>query len=229
MKHHLCCFRLASHDARRLQHTLKEGDDHQPSRSGSISLFDHDKSLDLLRHVETEYVFDIKWNQPGDGARPLLAQVDAIGSLALHKLVDSQGTVLGCAYAWAGTQEISIGFVAGPVSLVQVRESCLQNLQSWAAHKYEVWTTSFDVHRHQLLYIGADDCSFYCWDVRTSPSNIVSRNSKSHTKGVCCIALNLENSNILLTGSYDEFFHVRDVRLMSKPVNERPLSLGGGV
>ncbi|KAJ0989025.1 hypothetical protein J5N97_007381 [Dioscorea zingiberensis] len=223
-------------------YTLKEGDDHQPSRSGSISLFDADKGLDLLHRVETEGVFDIKWNPSGDGARPLLAQVDAIGSLALHELVDNQGTVLRkvctqeispwmclCVDWHPSAEQISVGLAAGSVALVQVRESCLQNLQLWAAHEYEVWTASFDVHRHQLLYTGADDCSFCCWDVRTSPSNIVFRNSKSHTMGVCCIALNPANSNMLLTGSYDEFLRVWDVRLTSKPVNERSLSLGGGV
>ena len=34
---------------------------------------------------------------------------------------------------------------------------------------------------------------------------------------------------MLLTGSYDEFLRVWDMRSMMKPVNEKSLNLGGGV
>ncbi|KAH7682865.1 diphthamide biosynthesis protein 7 [Dioscorea alata] len=224
-------------------YTLKEGED-QPSRSGSISLFDTNNGLDLLHRVETPGVFDIKWNPSGSNTQPFLAQVDATGSLSLYQLLDNNpGTVLRqvCAQEispwmclsvdWHPLRElISVGLSDGSVAIVQARESSLQNLQSWAGHEYEVWTASFDIHRHQLLYTGSDDCSFCCWDVRGSTSsNLVFKNAKSHTMGVCCIALNPANSNMLITGSYDEFLRVWDMRSTSKPVNQRSVSLGGGV
>jgi diphthine methyl ester acylhydrolase len=46
---------------------------------------------------------------------------------------------------------------------------------------------------------------------------------------VCCIAQNPVEGNMLLTGSYDEFLRVWDMRLMKKPVNEISINLGGGV
>jgi diphthamide biosynthesis protein 7 len=47
--------------------------------------------------------------------------------------------------------------------------------------------------------------------------------------GVCCIAQNPLEGNMLLTGSYDEYLRVWDMRSMAKPVNEKSLNLGGGV
>lgn len=47
--------------------------------------------------------------------------------------------------------------------------------------------------------------------------------------GVCCIAQCPGDSNMLLTGSYDEFVRVWDLRSLSRPVVESCLCLGGGV
>lgn len=74
-------------------YTLKEGDD-QPSRSGSISLFDTNNGLDLLHRVETPGVFDIKWNSYGSNTQPFLAQVDATGSLSLYQLLDNNPGII---------------------------------------------------------------------------------------------------------------------------------------
>jgi diphthine methyl ester acylhydrolase len=136
-----------------------------------------------------------------------------------------------CLYVdWNQSAEsLSVGLSDGSLSVVSVREDRLEVSEGWAAHQYEVWTCYFDRARPQLLYSGSDDCSFSCWDLRESPSNVVFRNGKSHSMGVCCIAQNPVEGNMLLTGSYDEFLRVWDMRLMEKPVNKTSINLGGGV
>lgn len=70
-------------------YTLKEGD--QPSRCGSISLFNVDadlSSLNLVYRVETSGIFDIKWNPPSGHGYNLLGQADADGYLRIQKLED---------------------------------------------------------------------------------------------------------------------------------------------
>lgn len=68
-------------------YTLQEGD--QPSRTGSISLFDVDADsshLSLIHRVQTAGIFDIKWSPFRGTAGPLLAQADADGYVRVHKL-----------------------------------------------------------------------------------------------------------------------------------------------
>jgi diphthine methyl ester acylhydrolase len=126
-------------------------------------------------------------------------------------------------------ESLSVGLSDGSLSVVSMREDRLEVSTGWAAHQYEVWTCYFDRARSHLLYSGSDDCCFCCWDLRESPSNVVFRNKKSHSMGVCCIAQNPVEGNMLLTGSYDEYLRVWDMRLMAKPVNENSINLGGGV
>ncbi|XP_045794174.1 LOW QUALITY PROTEIN: diphthine methyltransferase-like [Trifolium pratense] len=122
----------------------------------------------------------------------------------------------------------TVGLSDDSVSIVSLRESKLE-VQEWKAHNFELWTTSFDIHQLNLVYNGSDDCRFCCWDLRDSPSNLVFKNSKVHTMGVTCIEKNPHDPNRLLTGSYDEFLRVWDLRSISKPINETSISLGGGV
>lgn len=124
---------------------------------------------------------------------------------------------------------VSVGLSDGSVSVVTLREAQLQTSQAWKAHEFELWAASFDTHQPQLLYTGSDDCRFSCWDLRESTPNPVFQNSKTHKMGVCCITKSPTNSNMLLTGSYDEFLRVWDVRSALKPVNENSICLGGGV
>ena len=127
------------------------------------------------------------------------------------------------------SSSVSLGLSDGSISIVNAREAELQISQSWMAHAYEVWATAFDICTPQLLYSGSDDCRFSCWDLRESPSTLVFQNTKSHQMGVCCFAQTPMNSNMLLTGSYDEFLRVWDLRSTLKPVSKYSISLGGGV
>uniref|UniRef100_A0A1D1XY32 methylated diphthine methylhydrolase n=1 Tax=Anthurium amnicola TaxID=1678845 RepID=A0A1D1XY32_9ARAE len=226
-------------------YTLQEGV--QPARSGSISLFSVEDvvGLELIHRVETVGIFDIKWSPSGAKTDPLLAQADAHGCLSIHSLKPSQdhgAAVLREAFKekvspsmclcldWNPSATcLSVGLSDGSISLVSIGDTQLQLLQSWEAHEYEVWAASFDVHQPLLLYTGSDDCCFSCWDLRQSPSKLVFRNAKSHKMGVCSIAKCPSNSNMLLTGSYDEFLRVWDLRAPSKPLDERSVCLGGGV
>lgn len=124
---------------------------------------------------------------------------------------------------------ITVGLSDGSVSIVSVVESQLEVLQQWKAHEFELWATTFDVHQPHLVYTGSDDCKFSGWDIRESPFKLAFQNSKIHKMGVCCIANIPSDSNTLLTGSYDEYLRVWDVRSISKPVNETSVCLGGGV
>eukprot|EP00268_Persea_americana_P030517 TRINITY_DN2952_c0_g1_i1.p1 TRINITY_DN2952_c0_g1~~TRINITY_DN2952_c0_g1_i1.p1 ORF type:complete len:346 (+),score=67.64 TRINITY_DN2952_c0_g1_i1:277-1314(+) len=226
-------------------YTLQEGV--QSNRSGSISLFSVgiDTGLKLLYHVETAGVFDIKWNPDGTNMHPLLAQADADGYLRLHGLGCSPEVSEGVLKEVSGEKissamclcldwnpsstSVSVGLSDGSISVVTVGEAELQPTQAWKAHEFELWAASFDTHQPQLLYTGSDDCRLSCWDLRGSTPNPVFQNSETHKMGVCCITKSPTNSNVLLTGSYDEFLRVWDVRSVSKPVNESSTCLGGGV
>ncbi|XP_043704271.1 diphthine methyltransferase [Telopea speciosissima] len=230
-------------------YTLQEGV--QPSRSGSISLFSVDAnacSLNLLHRVETAGIFDIKWSPIEIGAGPLLGQADADGYLRLHSLEHSldgpetRGHVLRevggenvsssmclCLDWNASASSISLGISDGSISVVTLGEAQLQKQQAWQAHEFEVWATSFDIHQPQLVYSGSDDCKFSCWDLRENPSQLVFQNTRIHKMGVCCITNSSRDCNTVLTGSYDEYLRVWDLRSISKPLNEIAIGLGGGV
>lgn len=131
---------------------------------------------------------------------------------------------------WSPSSEfITAGFSDGSVSINSLAESHLETIQEWKAHDFELWATSFDIQQPQLVYTGADDCKFSCWDMRESPSQLVFRNSKVHKMGVCCISKSPIDPNCLLTGSYDEYLRVWDIRSISKPINETSIGLRGGV
>ncbi|OMO67599.1 hypothetical protein COLO4_30080 [Corchorus olitorius] len=230
-------------------YTLQEGD--QPSRAGSISLFDVNAEkgdLDMIHRVDTAGIFDIKWSPVGCNVGPLLAQADADGFLKIYSLEScSEGekarggflnVVSGekissfmCLFLdWnPSATSISIGLSDGSVSVVSLEESAIETLQEWKAHDFELWTTCFDIQQPQLVYTGSDDCKLSCWDIRDSPSQLVFQNSKVHKMGICCISKSPSDPNILLTGSYDENLRVWDLRSISRPVNETSVCLGGGV
>ncbi|XP_020573580.1 diphthine methyltransferase homolog [Phalaenopsis equestris] len=232
-------------------YTLQE-DEVQPIRTGSISLFSATSSgLKLLDCVHAPGIFDIKWNPSVGEAgtisnstahHPLLAQATSDGFLTLYSLHPTDFSLLEvckeevsssmclCVNWDSSGSSTSVGLSDGWVSTLVFREDRLQITQSWAAHEFETWAVLPDSLQPQLLYTGSDDCSFSCWDLRqNSSSSTVFRNTKSHKMGVCCIAQCPSDSNMLLTGSYDEFIRVWDVRCISRPFMENSLCLGGGV
>ncbi|KNA14881.1 hypothetical protein SOVF_103340 [Spinacia oleracea] len=230
-------------------YNLQEGD--QPSRSGSITLFDVNgisRSLNRISSVETAGIFDIKWNPVGASASPLLAQADADGCLRIHGLeCSSDGPSLTGALLkescgiqisssmclcldWnSSATSLAVGLSDGSISVASLTESQLIEDRQWKAHDFEVWAASFDTHQPDIVYTGSDDCKFLGWDLRGDLSMPAFQNSKVHTMGVCCIVKNPNDPYSLLTGCYDEHLRVWDVRSISKPVNETSVCLGGGV
>ncbi|XP_031476769.1 uncharacterized protein LOC116248241 isoform X2 [Nymphaea colorata] len=227
-------------------YTLQEGD--EPCRIGGISVFSvmQGSGLKLLQHIETTGIFDIKWN-PCLGHK-LLAEANSGGFLRLHELNCNHGTAedtgevlkevvkedvsssMCLCLDWnLSSSSIAVGLSDGSVSIVTISEAQLEITQHWQAHDFEVWASAFDVHHHQLLYTGADDCKFSCWDLRECTSAMIFQNSKAHKMGVCCIQKNPMNTNLLLTGSYDESLRLWDMRATSRPILEQQISLGGGV
>ncbi|KAK7265010.1 hypothetical protein RJT34_32626 [Clitoria ternatea] len=215
-------------------YTLQEGG--QPSRHGSISLFNVEVDaghLHMLYSENTSGIFDIKWNPSGGPASPLLFTIDGyfedcgyLKEVTSEKISDSMCLFLD----WnPSATSISVGLSDGSLSIVSLHESKLEIQEVWKAHDFELWTTSFDIHHPHLVYTGSDDCKFSCWDLRDRPPNPVFQCSKVHKMGVCCIEKSPHDSNMLLTGSYDEFLRVWDLRSISKPLNETSISLGGGV
>ncbi|CAN6713842.1 unnamed protein product [Malus baccata var. baccata] len=228
-------------------YTLQEGE--QPIRAGSISLFNVGADLgrlDLFQRIETAGIFDIKWNPVGDSVSPLLALADADGYLRIHGLESCSDEAQGFSLREITDEKISssmclfldwnpsatyitVGLSNGSVAIASIGESQLETQETWKAHDFEVWTTSYDIHQPQLVYSGSDDCKFKCWDLRDGPSKLAFQNTKAHTMGVCCIAKNPYDSNSVVTGSYDEYLRFWDVRSISTPVNETSVCLGGGV
>jgi diphthamide biosynthesis protein 7 len=246
---------FCSHDS--FEHLLAAstyvlGDGEQPSRSGSISLFEVDaigRRLELIHTVKTAGIFDLKWNPVNPNTSPLLAQADADGYIRLYRLPNlsdasdihvnslkevenkkvSSSMCLCLDWKPSGTS-MAVGLSDGSVSIISLDESgpnIVQELRK--VHDFELWTTCFDIHQPQLLYSGSDDCKFKCWDLRTDPSELAFQNSKTHTMGVCSIVKDPNDPNTLVTGSYDEYLRVWDMRSISKPVNEASIGLGGGV
>lgn len=202
--------------------------------------------------METAGIFDIKWSPrlSQDCGLPLLAQADADGYVRIYTLQHSlgldgselQGNILNevcgesisssmclCVDWNPSATSMAVGLSDGSVSILSLGQSHLNILREWKAHDFELWAASFDIQQPMLVYTGSDDCKFSCWDLRANPSNLVFQNSKAHKMGICCITKSPSDSHTLLTGSYDEYLRIWDVRSTSKPINEASIGLGGGV
>ncbi|XP_078445290.1 transducin/WD40 repeat-like superfamily protein isoform X2 [Wolffia australiana] len=238
-----------SHVLAAATYTLHEGGS-QPNRSGSISLFSVDDSLGLklIHQVGTVGIFDIKWGPLLTDAIPMLAVADAHGYLSIRSLRSKLTTKdqdefmlqeaakekvsdsMCLCLSWnPSATSITVGLSDGLTSVYAIREDKLEFSEEWQAHQYEVWAASFHEHQPDLVLTGSDDCCFSCWDLRSGPLSPVFKDSTSHKMGVCSISSSKFDEHQLLTGSYDEFLRVWDLRALSRPVCRVSLGLGGGV
>lgn len=121
-------------------YTLQEGD--QPSRAGSISLFDVDADacrLNLTHRLETAGIFDIKWNSGfvQNVGHPLLAQADADGYVRIHSLQSSdldESDVCGIlkfSFTWYNLEWSNFSANTSLVILVLEIKSLIQLLDSF--------------------------------------------------------------------------------------------------
>lgn len=129
---------------------------------------------------------------------------------------------------------IAISQSDGRVSTWTLNESgSLRRRERWLAHVYpstapaEVWAVAFSKSSPHVVYSGADDCKLKAWDTRSScdmPSMVC---GGVHEMGVTAIVSHDVARNLLVTGSYDEYLRVFDIRRMRHPLSS--LACGGGV
>lgn len=118
---------------------------------------------------------------------------------------------------------LDIDAPGGPVPLLTMEQ----------AHELEVWMVVFDRWHSDLLFSGADDCTFKGWDLRQGCDDpaldMRFSNHKAHGAGVCCIAPSPMSEYVVATGSYDGFVRLWDTRRCERPVVSEELDTGGGV
>ena len=88
----------------------------------------------------------------------------------------------------------------------------------------EVWGLHVDRHDSNIIYTGGDDALLLAVDLRTlTPFH----RCKYHEMGVCSLTTHPADTNVLLSGSYDERIIKWDKRSMKSPLEE--CNIGGGV
>lgn len=112
------------------------------------------------------------------------------------------------------------------------------NIEKWKGHNDQVWAAGFDHYNKNIIYSGSDDyqCYFGQWDLRENinkQKNILSKEltmyyQEEHTSGVCSIidSPNKNQSNYLLTGSYDEYLRLWDKRKMNQSIDKMKFNDG---
>ena len=201
---------------------------------------DGNVSMQQLYAHELVGIFDISWLPVG----PLSLTVAlADGSIRLMRLLPSSVTtvldeVSSLTVASEGSMALSIecnvggnqavaSYSSGEIAMVELSPSGLRVGQKWIGHTLEAWTAAWDAWNPHLVYSGADDCAFKCWDIRLECANPCWVDRKSHTAGVCCVASSTMQEFAVCTGSYDERIRLWDVRMIGRPM--ATAETGGGV
>lgn len=78
------------------------------------------------------------------------------------------------------------------------------------------WMVVWNPHNQHNLVSGGDDCAFRFWDTRCFTTPQIT--NKKHTAGVTSARFCERDSNLLLTGSYDESCMIWDVRALRNPL-----------
>lgn len=105
-------------------------------------------------------------------------------------------------------------------ALVEDAQICTTH--SMMGEAMPAWIVAFDPHSRHTLLSGGDDCKFRLWDLRTvddsGGDNAPIAVNKQHTAGVTSAQWHPYNSNVFVTGSYDEHAMVWDCRNLRKPL-----------
>ena len=239
---------------------LKESKDESvpASREGALHVFDVDDEGCLSEcatsaaNIVPSGVFDAKW-RPNSDSDSLLAVALADGTTALYRVDDGSdgiqqvstsgsedvdvGMTLFCDWSVTGERLASTSH-AGYARLYSVApDGSLNVISEWQAHDAEAWCCAFN-RTGDVLYTGADDAELRVWDLRSSASSredappMALRDRRTHGAGVTHVSPSPHDSNVVLTGSYDECIRLWDIRQPSRPVlrSDAPeLRTGGGV
>ncbi|TPX49042.1 hypothetical protein SeLEV6574_g01712 [Synchytrium endobioticum] len=216
-------------------------------REGGVTILSYDKqecTLNVVAAVETSGTLDVKWislatDDEWDAPQQSFLVADATGGIQLyrfkpfeiqkrihHQVASANALILMLYIAPTfSTKRVYSSVSDGRISVLDLTNDLIP-IWSTKAHEYEAWCVSGD--GENLVYSGGDDAMLYGWDLRSGSSTF---RNKSHLMGVTYILPHPSQTHphILMTGSYDEYLRIFDVRKPSTPLYEEVLLEGGGV
>lgn len=228
--------------------TVDEGTKETPDikRFGGLEIFDFaagfDSPTSVLSYQSSSGIFRIKWLMIN--GVPEICGVDTDGYLrfysanngteieVLNRSVKVSSGTLSCfdLDQLNSPQTAVCSDNQGYIFSVDLESG--KSVDSFLAHSYpydstpaEIWSVTMD-SRKNVVYSGADDSLFKCWDFRASNRRPISVN-KSHSAGVTKILIDNRVSDEIITGSYDENIRIFDSRNLKSPLYE--LKTPGGV
>lgn len=169
--------------------TNEQGLINHQERQGECILYDcKDRKFNVIDRKSTPGTLDIKW------MKDFMAVVDAKGYLSIDKyenkklkqlsLVDckSDNQSLALSLDWSNSRKEVEPMVAVSMSdgrALTVNSATEQVLVDWQAHDYETWIAAWDHYKpNDIIYTGADDCIFKCWDLRTGVDTPIASNKR---------------------------------------------------
>ncbi|WWC68733.1 uncharacterized protein I206_102667 [Kwoniella pini CBS 10737] len=214
-------------------------------RIGRLLIFqvESDDSLTEIQRIETPAILDTKWSPDLNDGRPVLGVADAKGHITLYSLnnetrrleemqqidVDEESS-LCLSLDWSNrlnnsTSTIITSLSTGNLAHIVSTPTGWQVDQSWKAHDFEPWITSFDNWDSNTVWSGGDDCKLKRWDIRETfrPTFI----NKNFDAGVTTISSSPHTEHLLAVGSYDENLRIFDTRSPKEPLTT--IHLGGGI
>jgi len=214
-------------------------------RRGRLTSFQDNLEFRVAQQLDVgPGILDAKWLPCAPGDRSSLGAVDSKGRLELYSM-ESDGRLVHCigkAICIDGSMLLSLDvsssprhgeqpFIAtsdsdGRLSLLQLRQEEVHQMDVWKAHDFEAWTVNFDRWNPSIIYSGGDDSRCKGWDMRQTPETPTFV-SKQHSMGVTSIQSNDLKEHVLATGSYDERLLLWDTRNMRSVLGE--VGLGGGI
>lgn len=214
-------------------------------RKGKTYLFDVTKPLVPKQVIETPAVLDMKWSHALINDKQVLGIGDSIGGFHLYGFNDQDelekvdhlqatdnAAVLCLSLDWASRlnksdKRVVTSHSNGNINILSPNESRYVIEEQWHGHDLEAWIAGFDYWNTNIVYSGADDCTFKGWDLRAgarTPTFIYKR----HVMGVTTMQSNPNKEHMLATGSYDETIYFWDTRSMRAPINTFQTP-GGGI
>lgn len=106
-----------------------------------------------------------------------------------------------------------------------VEEAHIPSAHVMFGENMPAWMVAWNHHSKNDLISGGDDCAFRLWDIRCCETPQLT--NKKHTAGVTSAKFHETNTNLLLTGSYDESCMFWDIRSLRNPL--ATIETGGGV
>lgn len=211
-------------------------------RKGGVVLLKFDENrLKFENFYESSGVFHLKYLQ--NSSKLITATADGHLNLLdskFSRLSKTAHTILTDKMLLSADLRFSSGdlhkFVAsdsdGHLHTGVVESQAFEKLDSWRAHQLpdsqascEVWCSSFSHWNSEILFSGADDCKWKLWDTRDLHAAKISNGY--HKAGVISVCCHPTKENYLLTGSYDDFLCLWDLRTVKNPLLD--INLGGGV